>query len=48
MTYILEGMRALSMKGWDLAEIGYGLLAIGGLGIVSMGFAFSALRGRVG
>jgi ABC-2 type transport system permease protein len=47
MTYILEGMRSLSMKGWDAADIGYGLLAIGTLGVLSMGFAFSALRGRV-
>jgi ABC-2 type transport system permease protein len=47
MTYILEGMRSLSMKGWDAADIGYGLLAIGALGVLSMGFAFSALRGRV-
>ena len=48
MTYILEGMRALSMEGWDAADIGYGLLAIGALGVVSLGFAFSALRGRLG
>jgi ABC-2 type transport system permease protein len=48
MTYILEGMRSLSMTGWDAADIGYALLAIGAIGALGLGFAFSALKGRIG
>jgi ABC-2 type transport system permease protein len=47
MTYILEGMRALAMEGWVWSDIGWCMLAIGVLGVLSLGFAFSALRGRL-
>jgi ABC-2 type transport system permease protein len=47
MTYILEGMRVLSLRGWVLSDLGWCMLAIGGLGVFSLGFAFSALRGRL-
>lgn len=47
MTYILQGMRALSMEGWDLGDLGGALLAIVALGTVCVGAAFLALRGRL-
>jgi ABC-2 type transport system permease protein len=47
MTYILEGMRSLSMTGWDAGDIGVALLAIGVIGVLSMTFAFAALKGRI-
>jgi ABC-2 type transport system permease protein len=46
VTYLLQGMRSLSMNGWDASDIGGALLAVFGLGAVSMTLAFMALRGR--
>jgi ABC-2 type transport system permease protein len=46
-TYLLDGMRALLMDGWEWDRIGKGLLAIGILGALSFSLAFAALRGRV-
>jgi ABC-2 type transport system permease protein len=47
MTYLLDGLRALSMEGWDAGDIGVSLLAVGVLGSFSVTLAFMALRGRV-
>lgn len=47
VTYILQGMRALSMEGWNWDDLGVALLAIGVLGTVSLSLAFMALRGRL-
>jgi ABC-2 type transport system permease protein len=47
LTYVLEGMRALAMRGWDASDIGGALLAAVGLGSVSITLALLALRGRV-
>ena len=46
-TYLLGAMRALLQGGWQWGEIGKGLLAIAGIGLLSFGMAFTALRGRV-
>lgn len=46
VTYLLEGLRSLVMLGWEWDEIGKALVAIAGLGAVSMFLCFSALRGR--
>jgi len=46
-TYLLEGMRAVLLEGWVWAAIGRAVLAILGVGMVSFGLAFAALRGRV-
>ncbi len=46
-TYLLGGMRALMQTGWEWDELGKGLIAIVGMGIVSFATAFAALRGRV-
>ena len=47
VTYILQGMRSLSQEGWDAGDIGACLLAIGAIGVVCMGAAFMAMKGRV-
>jgi ABC-2 type transport system permease protein len=47
MTYLLGGMRALSMEGWDMAAIGLAMLAVAVLGAVTITFAFLALKSRV-
>ena len=47
VTYLLAGMRALILTGWDGADLAKGFAAIGGVGLVSMTLAFAALRGRL-
>lgn len=47
VTYLLGALRSLITTGWDGAELGKGLLAIAGVGVVSLGLAGAALRGRV-
>ncbi len=47
MTYLLQGLRSLSMEGWDAGDIGVALLAVAALGSVSLSLAFLALRGRL-
>jgi ABC-2 type transport system permease protein len=46
-TYLLDGLRALLMDGWQWSRIGKALLAVLGLGAVSFTLAFRALAGRV-
>ncbi len=46
-TYLLDGLRALLMDGWEWARIGKAMLAVLGLGSVSFTLAFRALAGRV-
>jgi len=45
VTYLLAGLRSLN-EGWHWAELGKALMAVGGMGAVSMAMCFSALRGR--
>jgi ABC-2 type transport system permease protein len=47
VTYLLEGMRSLAMRGWAWDELGEALLAVGFVGAVSMSLCFAALRGRI-
>jgi len=47
VTYLLAGMRALVLEGWDWSAIGRAFLAAVLLGAVSFFLAFSSLRGRV-
>ncbi len=47
VTYLLDGMRSLITEGWEWGEIAGALAAIFGVGAVSFGLAFAALRGRV-
>ena len=46
LTYLLAGMRSLSMSGWDASDLGGALLAVVGLGSVTFTLALLALRGR--
>jgi ABC-2 type transport system permease protein len=47
VTYLLEGMRVLTSEGWEWGDIGKAVLAVVGVGAVSMWLCFAALRGRV-
>lgn len=47
MTYLLDALRALVSVGWDGPVLARGLAAIGGVGVISIGLALLALRGRV-
>ena len=47
VTYLLDGLRALTMDGWAWEDIGQALLAIAAVGAVSMSLCFAALRGRL-
>jgi ABC-2 type transport system permease protein len=46
ITYLLRSMRSLAMDGWDVSDIGIGLLVVAAVGYVTLGFAFMAMRGR--
>lgn len=45
VTYLLAGLRSLN-EGWDWSELGGAMLAVVGMGAVSMGLCFAALKGR--
>jgi ABC-2 type transport system permease protein len=47
VTYLLDGMRTLIIDGWAARPLLRALLAIGGVGVVSLSLALIALRGRV-
>jgi ABC-2 type transport system permease protein len=47
VTYLLEGLRALITDGWVAADLGAAVLAVLGVGVVSIGLALATLRGRV-
>jgi ABC-2 type transport system permease protein len=47
VTYLLEGLRALTSTGWDGTAIGRAVLAIACVGVLSLSLALAALRGRV-
>ena len=47
VTYLLDGLRSLTMAGWAWEELGQALLAIAVVGLVSFSLCFAALRGRI-
>jgi ABC-2 type transport system permease protein len=47
VTYLLEGLRSLVIRGWQWDEIGQALLAVAIVGAISMWLCFAALRGRI-
>ncbi len=47
VTYVLEGLRSLISEGWVWEDLAKGLLAIGGVTVVSFGLASAAMRGRI-
>ncbi len=46
VTYMLEGMRALMLSGWDWGQVDGAVLAVVGLGAVTTVFSVLALRTR--
>jgi ABC-2 type transport system permease protein len=47
VTYVLGGLRSLTIQGWQWSELGQALAAIAVVAIVSMALCFGALRGRL-
>lgn len=47
VTYLLDGFRSLIISGWEWADLGQALLAVGIVGSISMWLCFAALRGRI-
>jgi ABC-2 type transport system permease protein len=47
VTYLLAGLRALLTDGWDASVLLPAVAAVLGVGVVTFGLAFSALRARV-
>jgi ABC-2 type transport system permease protein len=47
VTYLLQGLRSLITEGWTWADLGWAVLSVVGVGVVSMGLALAALHGRV-
>ena len=46
VTYLLAALRALISEGWELMTMFYGLVAMLGVAVVSIGMAMAALNGR--
>src|SRR3954471_24898728 len=47
VTYLLEALRSLTMKGWEWSDVGRALAAIAVVAAISMSMCFAALRGRL-
>jgi ABC-2 type transport system permease protein len=47
VTYLLEGLRSLTMVGWDGGDLLGAFVAVAIVGAVSMSLCFAALRGRL-
>ena len=47
MTYVLKGMRSLSMQGWDTGALSEAVLAVAVFGTFTLTLAFLAMRSRV-
>ena len=47
VTYLLEGLRAVTMEGWQWGDLAQAVLAISLVAVVSMSLCFGALRGRL-
>ena len=47
VTYILDGLRSLTLDGWELDDLARAMAAIVLVGSLSMGMCFAALRSRV-
>ena len=47
VTYLLDGLRSLTMRGWEWTDLGKALAAIAVVAAISMSLCFGALRGRL-
>ena len=46
VTYVLAALRSLIYGGWDAQALGNGVIAIAAVGVLSLGMALAALKGR--
>jgi ABC-2 type transport system permease protein len=47
VTYLLDGLRSLTMEGWAWGDLAGALAAIAVVGVISMSLCLGAMRGRV-
>jgi ABC-2 type transport system permease protein len=47
VTYVLGGLRSLTMGGWQWSQLGQALVATAVVAVISMALCFGALRGRL-
>jgi ABC-2 type transport system permease protein len=47
VTYLLAGLRSLTLQGWRWGELGQAVAAIAVVAVLSMSLCFAALRGRL-
>jgi ABC-2 type transport system permease protein len=47
VTYLLEGLRSVTMRGWEWGDLAQAVLAVALVAAVSMSLCFGALRGRL-
>jgi ABC-2 type transport system permease protein len=47
VTYVLGGLRSLTMRGWQWSQLGQAVLATAVVALISMALCFGALRGRL-
>jgi ABC-2 type transport system permease protein len=47
VTYLLDGLRSLTMQGWEWSDLARALAAIAVVALISMSMCFAALRGRL-
>lgn len=47
VTYLLDGLRSLTTDGWQWADLGAAIVALGIVGTLSMTMCFAALRSRL-
>lgn len=47
VTYLLDGLRSLTMTGWEWADLAQAAVAIAVVGALSMSLSFAALRARL-
>ena len=47
VTYLLEGLRSVTLRGWEWGQLAQALLAIAVVAAASMSLCFGALRGRL-
>ena len=46
VTYLLAALRSLVSVGWEPMELVKGIVAVAAVGVVSLGLALAALKGR--
>lgn len=47
VTYLLDGLRDIITVGWEAQSLTYMIIAIGGIGAISLTFAFTSMKARL-